>query len=237
MADRGHPPARTWLDTAVALSLLRPSADTRAERLFQEIARQADLERPDEVLESVSAALGFSPPERRARIARAWRAGAEALLAGRAANLTPVPWGVAAYPDLLRHIPDPPFVLWVKGNAASLAEPAIAVVGSRAATPASLSVARTLGRALAEAGLVVVSGMARGVDGAAHEGALDADGPTVAVLGCGADRVYPGEHRALADRIVGRGAIVSELPPGMLPLPHHFPLRNRILSGLTLGVV
>jgi DNA processing protein len=205
--------------------------------LFQEIAREADLDRRDELLERLAAVLGFPPPEQRARTARAWRAAGDAIGAGRAANLTPVPWGVAAYPDLLRHLPDPPFVLWVKGDPAWLAQPAIAVVGSRAATPASLSVARKLGRELAEAGLVVVSGLARGVDGAAHEGALDAGGRTVAVLGCGADRVYPSEHRALARQIAVTGAIASELPPGMLPLPHHFPLRNRIISGLAIGVV
>jgi len=164
-------------------------------------------------------------------------AAASALAAGAAANLTPIPWGVATYPDLLRHLPDPPFVLWVKGDAEWLAQPAVAIVGSRAATPASVSVARTLGRALAEAGLVVVSGMARGVDGAAHEGALEAGGRTVAILGCGADRTYPSEHGALARRIADAGAIASELPPGRLPLPHHFPLRNRIISGLALGVV
>ncbi|HUL71557.1 MAG TPA: DNA-processing protein DprA [Vicinamibacterales bacterium] len=237
MAESGHPPARTWVDTALALAALRPSADTRVERLFQEVARQADLERADDLLDRVAVALGWSPPERCARIARAWHVAGEALRAGRAADLTPVPWGVGAYPDLLRQLPDPPLLLWVRGDVTALSQPAIAVVGSRAATPASLTVARALGRDLANAGLVVVSGMARGVDAAAHEGALEAGGRTVAVLGCGADRVYPSEHRALARRIAASGAVVSELPPGMLPLPHHFPLRNRIISGLSVAVV
>jgi DNA processing protein len=113
----------------------------------------------------------------------------------------------------------------------------VAVVGSRAASSYGLSVAQTLGHDLAAAGLTVVSGLARGCDGAAHEGALGAGGGTLAVVGCGVDIVYPAEHRNLYRRIAERGAIVSELPPGTPPLPHHFPRRNRIISGLSAGVV
>lgn len=113
----------------------------------------------------------------------------------------------------------------------------MAVVGARDATPAGLAVARRLAGGLAEAGLVVVSGMARGVDGAAHGGALDAGGLTVAVLGCGADVVYPRQHVTLAGEVRRSGALVSELPPGTAPLPRHFPLRNRIISGLARAVV
>jgi DNA processing protein len=125
----------------------------------------------------------------------------------------------------------------VKGAASVLHEPQVAVVGARAASPAGLIAARQLGDDLARAGLTVVSGMARGVDGAAHVGALDGAGATVAVLGCGADVVYPAEHARLAQRIAETGAIVTELAPGARPLPHHFPLRNRIISGLARAVV
>jgi len=115
------------------------------------------------------------------------------------------------YPPLLRAIPDPPPTLWLRGDAPTelLARPAVAIVGARACSSYGRSVARSLGRELAAAGLVVVSGMARGIDGEAHRGALDVGGITVAVLGCGIDRDYPAAHRDLAGRIVERGLIVS----------------------------
>ena len=141
------------------------------------------------------------------------------------------------YPKLLHHIADPPARLWVNGQADPLDGPAVAVVGARQATPTGLRLGYELGRDLAAAGLVVVSGLARGVDGAAHSGALDAGGRTVAVLGCGVDFVYPREHASLAARIVTIGALVSEFPPGTPPRPPHFPRRNRIISGLSLAVV
>jgi DNA processing protein len=142
-----------------------------------------------------------------------------------------------AYPDLLRAISDPPVVLWTQGDQRLLSAPAVAVVGSRNATPVSMMVARTLAREIADAGLVVVSGMARGVDSAAHAGALDAGGRTIAVVGSGLNHVYPKRNEALAARIREAGAIISELPANALPLPPHFPLRNRIISGLSLATV
>jgi DNA processing protein len=141
------------------------------------------------------------------------------------------------YPPWLAEIADPPAVLWCLGKALALRGPSVAVVGSRAATEAGRSMARRLGRGLADAGLVVVSGLARGADGAAHAGALEAGGTTVAVLGSGVDVIYPAEHRDLAAAILKSGAIVSELVPGARPLPAHFPLRNRIISGLSMAVV
>jgi DNA processing protein len=141
------------------------------------------------------------------------------------------------YPPWLRQIVDPPPVLWLKGRAPVLSLPAVAVVGSRDATPTGLAVARRLAGGLADAGLTVVSGMARGIDGAAHAGALDAGGRTVAVLGCGVDIAYPRSHEALAAETAASGAVASELPPGTPPLPGHFPLRNRIISGLARAVV
>jgi DNA processing protein len=147
--------------------------------------------------------------------------------------------GRTEYPPLLRAIPDPPPTLWLRGDAPTelLARPAVAIVGARACSSYGRSVARSLGRELAAAGLVVVSGMARGIDGEAHRGALDVGGITVAVLGCGIDRDYPAAHRDLAGRIVERGLIVSEYEPGIEPAPWRFPARNRIIAGLASTVV
>jgi DNA processing protein len=142
-----------------------------------------------------------------------------------------------AYPPLLATIVDPPDELWVRGNAGLLAAEAVAIVGSRAASHYAMDIASALAFDLARTGLVVVSGMARGVDGAAHRGALEAGGATVAVLGCGVNVVYPEEHAELMLKIATTGAVVSELPPDTPPLPHHFPLRNRIISGLSRAVV
>ena len=144
----------------------------------------------------------------------------------------------AAFPRLLRAIHDPPPGLFVRGAAELdvLSRTAVAVVGARACSPYGRHVARVLGRELAAAGLVVVSGLARGVDGEAHRGALEAGGVTVAVLGCGIDRDYPAAHAELAGRIVaGGGLIVSEYAPGVEPAPWRFPARNRIVAGMALG--
>ena len=147
--------------------------------------------------------------------------------------------GDPGYPPLLAAIPDPPSVLWLRGAAEVelLARPAVAVVGARACSSYGRSVARMLGRDLAAAGLVVVSGLARGIDAEAHRGALDARGATVAVLGCGIDRDYPAAHRELAARIAGTGLIVSEYEVGVEPAPWRFPARNRIIAGLCAATV
>ena len=145
----------------------------------------------------------------------------------------------SAYPELLAAIHDPPAQLFIRGSADAgvLSEPAIAVVGARACSSYGRSVARSLARDLAGAGLVVVSGMARGIDGEAHRGALDAGGRTVAVLGCGIDRDYPAAHAELARRIGEHGLVVSEYEPGVEPAPWRFPARNRIIAGLCAGAV
>ena len=181
--------------------------------------------------------LGIPPAERGRRVADAREHAARAVERAASAKIAALPWFHPTYPALLREIVDPPIVLWLVGAAACLSEPAVAIVGSRRATPAGIAVARRIGRGLAEAGLVVVSGLARGIDGAAHQGALDAGGRTVAILGCGADVVYPPEHASLAKRVAEAGALVSEFPPCTPPLPRHFPLRNRIISGLSRAVV
>ncbi len=140
------------------------------------------------------------------------------------------------YPAALLSIPDAPVVLYRAGSPWS-GGTGVAVVGSRAPTGPGREFASLLAGDLAAAGCVVVSGMARGIDGAAHRGALRAGGATVAVLGCGPDVAYPPEHARLRDEIAARGAVYSEYPPGAPPLPHRFPARNRIVSGLCLGVV
>ena len=147
-----------------------------------------------------------------------------------------LPWGASDYPVALREIPGAPMLLYRAGKART-GEGAVAVVGSRAPTGPGREFARILSGELAAAGWTVVSGMARGIDAAAHRGALRAGGTTAAVLGCGVDVAYPREHAELRDEILEKGAIFSEYPPGSLPLPHRFPERNRIVSGLSRGVI
>ena len=148
-----------------------------------------------------------------------------------------IPLGDVRYPAALATIHHPPGTLWTRGQIDVLQSLSVAIVGSRAASPYALEVARRLGADLARRNVTVVSGMARGVDSAAHLGALDGGGATIAVFGCGADIIYPPEHARLAEQICERGALVSEFPPGTPPLPAHFPQRNRIISGLSLAVV
>jgi DNA processing protein len=140
------------------------------------------------------------------------------------------------YPIQLREIPNAP-TLYVRGSVGREDAFAVAIVGSRRATPYGLSVAGTLAGDLARRGVTIVSGLARGIDTAAHRGALGAGGRTLAVLGCGLDRVYPPENRALAAEIAGRGAVLSQFPPGTPPLARHFPERNRLIAGLGLGTI
>jgi DNA processing protein len=143
------------------------------------------------------------------------------------------------FPHLLRAIFDPPKRLYLRGGAGDdvLERPAVAIVGARACSPYGAQVARRLGRELARAGLVVVSGLARGIDGEAHRGALEAGGTTVGVLGCGIDRDYPAAHAELARRIREGGLVVSEYEPGVEPAPWRFPARNRVIAGLCAATV
>ena len=141
------------------------------------------------------------------------------------------------YPAALRAIADPPQTLYVRGRLVEADRMAVAVVGARRASPYGVAVAEWLGRELARNGVTVVSGLARGIDAAAHRGALQGGGRTIAVLGCGVDIIYPPEHGRLVAQITGAGAVLSEYPPGTPPLKHQFPRRNRLISGLALGVV
>lgn len=201
------------------------------ERLAWEpqLAARALADDPDPV--TLLARVGRTPPgDRRLEAARRALVRAEAGLLPRESPAWP-----ALVTDRLK---DPPPVLAVRGAPEALAARAVAVVGARAATRYGRDVARALGRALGGAGLVVLSGLARGVDAAAHEGALEAGGRSVALLGCGVDRVYPPEHRRLAARLVeAGGAVASELPAGTPPRAPHFPLRNRLLAALAERVV
>ena len=145
--------------------------------------------------------------------------------------------GDPTYPAPLREIFDPPTVLFVRGRLELLQTLMLAVVGTRRATPYGLAAAERLSADLSHAGLTIVSGMARGIDTAAHKGALAAGGGTVAVLGCGVDVVYPVENKKLAAELAAKGAIVSEFPMGSVAFPQNFPIRNRIISGMSLGVM
>lgn len=141
------------------------------------------------------------------------------------------------YPPLLREIHDPPLLLFVVGKPEALLRPQVAIVGSRRCSVDGRRSTQSFARALAQQGFSICSGLARGIDGAAHEGALDASGVTVAVMGTGADQVYPTTHRKLASAIVSKGALVSELPLGSGAIASHFPKRNRIISGMSLGLI
>ena len=176
-------------------------------------------------------ALAALPPDFASRLetAAGWLAGA--------ADRRVLTLADPAYPPLLLQTADPPLLLYVQGDPARLAQRAVAVVGSRHATPQGLANARAFGAALSEQGLVVVSGLAQGIDAAAHEGALSGAAGTLAVVGTGLDRVYPARHRSLAHRIAAHGALLSEFAPGTPPLPENFPQRNRLIAGLSLGTL
>jgi DNA processing protein len=158
-----------------------------------------------------------------------------ALDTGRQLGLRFLALDEPQYPDLLSSIADPPIGLWVRGRLPERTN--VAVIGSRAASAAALEIAHGLAAALARHGFGIVSGLARGCDGRAHQGAIDGGGETIAVLGCGLDQTYPAEHATLADHVAAHGAVISEFPPGTPPLPLHFPLRNRIISGLSRAVI
>ena len=223
------------LHEAVALSLVAGLGRVRAAAAYKELRDHSGVEHVS--LEHVIDAC-VRDGDTAALAARAKADAANLLDAAARHSILPIALDDERYPALLAAIVDPPPVLWARGDPDALAQTAVAIVGSRAASAYALEVASRLGGELAERGVVVVSGLARGADGAAHRGCLRAGGRTVAVLGCGPDVVYPPEHAGLADEICrGAGVIVSELGPGAPPLPEHFPLRNRLISGISLAVV
>jgi DNA processing protein len=213
----------------VALSLL-------PERCAREAAAGLRAgEPPDSLLERIVRAT----PKRGRRSVAALRASAAtAVISAEAKQITPIVWTDPDYPAPLAAIVDPPPTLWLMGDRDALLQPMVAIVGSRAGSVYALAVADRLAADLVAHGLIVVSGLARGVDAAAHRGALSAGGRTVGVLGSGLDVIYPPEHHALAREMIARsGAVISEVLPGTPPLPQFFPRRNRIISGLARAVV
>jgi DNA processing protein len=211
-------PLHWWGDLLAALRAGSAPGD-----LLEQFTRERSCRR--------SAGAGVETPD-------ALRSRADAAIArARQLNIDLIPWSDPSYPVSLAAIVDPPPVVWLRGLRTALDPPAVAIVGSRAGSPYALEVAERLAADLSGRGVTIVSGLARGVDSAAHRGALAATGFTVAVLGSGADRIYPSEHKALAREIAGSGAIVSELVPGTPPQPQFFPRRNRIISGLVRAVV
>lgn len=191
-------------------------------------ARPAELKNvPGLDKDAIEGLLGFSE----------WAEAEAEMRRAREAGVRIVPFIDPCYPARLRAIADPPPLLYIKGEISAADEKAVAIVGSRSASDYGRKVARNICRGLASLGFTVVSGMARGIDGAAHESALDGGGRTIAVLGSGVDRIYPPEHEGLSERIARQGAVISELPLGARPVAFNFPARNRLISGLSLGVV
>ncbi|MCC6155310.1 MAG: DNA-protecting protein DprA [Candidatus Hydrogenedentes bacterium] len=162
-------------------------------------------------------------------------AGQEAAMAKYEASL--ITLEDPSYPLRLAEIYDPPLLLFIRGRMLEAEQPCVAIVGTRRATPYGIRMAEKFGRELAARGVTVVSGMANGIDTAAHRGALEAGGNTIAVLGCGVDVVYPQQNADLMKEIIARGSVVSQFPMGTSPSPGHFPYRNRIISGMSLGTL
>jgi DNA processing protein len=225
------------LELITSLSLLAGSGLSPLRSRLGIAAREAFGAGETGFVERVAALWGQDPAALRRRLTAVGTDALAAIDRGKRAGLSWMLWGAPEYPARLTCIHDPPPVIWFRGNALRLADLCVALVGARSASAYARDVAEQLGEGLARRGVTVVSGMARGVDGAAHRGALAGGGATIAVLGSGADVVYPSEHDELADGIVRNGAVISEFEPGARPLPEHFPLRNRIISGLSVAVV
>src|SRR5215467_5640908 len=165
-------------------------------------------------------------------------AAAKELAQVQAAGARLLPWDEPEYPERLREIYDPPPLLYTLGNIELLRRPSIAIVGTRRPTPYGNQVAEKLAKDLADRGLTIVSGLARGIDASAHRGALNSNtGATIGVLGCGIDVVYPKENKKLFEQVEHQGAIITEFPMGTFAAPQNFPIRNRIIAGMALGVV
>lgn len=225
-----HPDTLRWLALA-AVPGLGPDAARRLLDAFPDVASifAASARQLEPLLgPKLAAALGrgIDPGDHQATLD--WLAAPDAHF---------ITWSDAHYPETLRSLPDAPMWLYLKGDPGVLNRPMLAIVGSRTATPQGRRDAQAFARTLAEAGLTIVSGLAEGIDSAAHEGGLAGNGGGVAVVGTGLDRVYPAKNRDLAHRLAASGALVSEFPLGTPPKPGHFPRRNRLISGLALGVL
>lgn len=220
------------LGSRLAAALLRSWPGSR---VCAWVRQHVDDDEPVD-LAALADGLRIEPAARQQAIDHARRDADAALADARTRGFTLVALGQPGYPARLADIHDPPLVLWTRGPVA-LDGSTVAIVGSRHASQTGLAMASDLARDLARSGYTVVSGMAAGIDGAAHVAALEAGGLTMGVLGCGIDIVYPAAHARLAQAMAERGCLVSEFPPGTGPRPHHFPLRNRIISGLSRAVV
>jgi len=224
-ADRDEVRALLVLDQAAGVGLVA----TR--RLVARFGSAVEaLRAPDAAVREV--ARGFQRPG-----SDAWRDADAALEWSDRLGIEVRTWAHPRYPRFLLNLHDPPPLLFLRGRTDLLETPSITIIGSRRATARSRDVAERLGRALALAGIPVASGLALGIDGAAHRGALAEGGDTLAVLGRGPDAAYPPSHRRLFREILQRGLVISEFAPGTPPLPHHFPRRNRILAAISRAVV
>jgi DNA processing protein len=222
------------LQTVIAASML-PTTRTTVAAAFKELRHETGC--GPSFLELLWAASGRSDVLGGGVIDELMASAARALDEAARLRLHVVTLDDTRYPPLLAATYSPPPVLWASGTVECLAKPAIAIVGSRAASPYALQVGFRLAADLAGRGMVVTSGLARGVDAAAHRGCLQGGGQTIAVQGCGLDRVYPAENDELAAEIARTGLVLTELGPGAPPLPEHFPQRNRIISGISLATV
>ena len=228
--------ARGSLVEVVALSLFLSRAGLRG-ALLESRADAAGDQRRGIDLARAAARFRELPSHLREEGRRCRERAVRMLEIGAAGDIEAIGWSDSRYPERLAALDDRPAVVWLKGDAARLARPSVAIVGSRAATRYAIAVAERLACDVSGCGVTVVSGCARGVDAAVHRGALAGEGATIAVLGSGVDVVYPAEHAQLAASIAETGAVVSEHPPGVPPRRHHFPRRNRLISGLASGVV
>ncbi len=223
---------REWL----ALSLTPQIGPTRCKRLLARFGTVENIFRAS--LTELEAAGLPAVSAQSIALGQSWKLADEELAKGANASVVIVTPSSPDYPNQLKHIYDPPMVLYVRGNTRALASDGIAVIGTRHPTPYGLGMAERLACDLSQRGFIIISGMARGVDTAAHRGAVHARGKTVAVFGTAVDVIYPRENAKLTEQILELGgALVSEFPMGIGPKPENFPIRNRIISGLSFGVL
>jgi len=221
----------------LALSLTPQLGPTRVRRLFERFAGTAEIFRAP-LTELEAAGLPAVSAQSIATGDSLRLAGEELKKLAKCPGVTLVTFGSESYPPHLAEIYDPPLILYVRGDVSILSQAGIAVIGTRHPTPYGLGMAGRLSQDLANCGLVIISGMARGIDSMAHKGAVEARGRTIAVFGTGVDVIYPRENRKLSEQILEfGGALVSEFPLGTGPTPHNFPIRNRVISGLSCGVL
>ena len=219
-----------WLILAIA-SAVRGQQISRLLQHFDNIDNIVAASQADLIAAGVSKAIAHkiaSPDEQQLAHCDRWLSGE---------NHCAINWVDPQYPPLLKEISDPPALLFVRGDASVLTLPQFAIVGSRNATPSGCETARQFATHLSNCGFCIVSGLAAGIDAAAHRGALDTGNATVAIFGTGPDQVYPERHRDLADTIAEKGALVSEFPPGTPPRRAQFPKRNRVISGMSVGTL